>query len=437
VTITVANPAIRIVNRQRQFMLVLRSRWLLPITDRPLLNGWVALERGRVAAVGRAGATLPIRDDAPLVDLGQYAVMPALTNAHVHLELSWLRGKVPRAECFTDWVPAMLQRRGAEAPDGPAIRAAIVNAIDELRAAGTGLVGDISNSLATVAPLRASALDGVVFHEVLRLASAGADAVLDAALRAQESFGTTGRFPVSLAPHAPYSVSPRLFQGIRAAQSRTPFLPSSVHVGESPEEVELLETGTGPWRTLLDRLNAWDDDWTPPGRSPVAYLDQMRVLDGRLLAVHGVQCDDADLALLQARGATLVTCPRSNQYVGVGDPPVERFYRSGVAVAVGTDSLASNDALNLFSELARMRALAPRVPAASLLESATIVGAHALGFEDRARGIEPGAPSSLIAIEIPRDIVDVEEYLVSGIAPAQVRWVDDLVTECGFAERSS
>ncbi len=261
--------------------------------------------------------------------------------------------------------------------------------------------------------------------------------MLDGALRAQESLGTTGRFPVSLAPHAPYSVSPRLFQGIRAAQARTPFLPSSVHLGESPEEVELLAAGTGAWRALLERLNAWDDEWTPPGCSPAAYLEQMRVLDGRLLAVHGVQCDDADLAVLKARGATLVTCPRSNDYVGVGDPPVERFYRSGVAVAVGTDSLASNDDLNLFSDVARMRAIAPRVPAARLLESATVVGARALGFEDRSRGIEPGVPSSLIAIEIPRDVVDVEEYLVSGIAPAQVRWVDDLIAECGLAERAN
>jgi len=417
-------------------MIVVRARWLLPIADRPLLNGWVALDRGRIAAVGRAGAALPIRDDAPLVDLDSYAVLPALVNAHVHLELSWLRGQVPAANRFTDWVPDMLQRRAGKALDDPAVRSAIDEAIAEIQASGTGVVGDISNSLATVEPLRRSALAGVVFHEVLRLKAADADEVLEQALRAQETHGTSGRFPVSLAPHAPYSVSPRLFQGLRAASAATPFLPSSVHVAESPEETELLADGEGPWRALLERMGAWDPEWTPPGMTPVRYLDQMRVLSARMLAVHGVQCDDGDLTALKASGATLVTCPRSNRHVGVGDAPVARFYESGVKVAVGTDSLASNDDLNLFSELALMRRLAPEVAAASLLESATIVGATALGAEPDAGTIEPGKRAALIAVAVPPDLVDVEEYLVSGITPDRVRWVDDLLAECGLAGRA-
>jgi len=417
-------------------VVVVRSRWLLTIADRPMLNGWVAIDRGRIAAAGRAGASLPLRGDAPLVDLGAYAVLPALVNAHVHLELSWLRGLVPRAERFTDWVPAMLERRMAAAPDEAAIETAIHTAIAEIRASGTGLVGDVSNSLVTVDPLRRSALDGVVFHEVLRLAADAADDVLDMALRAQEAHGVTGRFPVSLAPHAPYSVSPRLFQGLRAAQARTPFLPSSVHVAESAEEVELIATGTGPWRALLERLGAWDPAWTPPACSPVRYLDQMRVLDARLLAVHAVRCNDEDLDVMRARGTTVVTCPRSNRYVGAGDPPAARFFTSGVAVALGTDSLASNDDLNLFSELAALRRLAPDVAAATLLESATLVGARALGLETTAGTIEPGRQARLIAVALPPEVVDVEEYLVSGITPDRVHWVEDLIADCGFADRA-
>ena len=400
-----------------------------------MLNGWVAIDRGRIAAAGRAGASLPMRDDAPLLDLGPYAVLPALVNAHVHLELSWLHGLVPRAYCFTDWVRAMLRLRTESAPAEGGVLAAVDAAIARMRDSGTGLVGDISNSLVSVEPLRRSGMEGVVFHEVLRLAAASADDVLEQALRAQEGRGVTGRFPVSLAPHAPYSVSPRLFQGLRAAQSRTPFLPSSVHLAESPEEVELLQTGQGPWRRVLEQLGAWDPGWTPPGCSPVRYLDQMRMLDARLLAVHAVQCTDDDLALLRSRGTTVVACPRSNQYVGVGHPPVSRFYRSGVAVAVGTDSLASNDDLNLFSELAALRQLAPDVPAAALLHSATQQGAHALRLEATAGTIEPGTPARMNAVAVPPEVVDVEEYLVSGITPDRVRWVEDLVAECGFADR--
>lgn len=408
-------------------MLVVRSRWILPIADRPLLNGWIALDRGRVAAVGRAGAALPFRDDAPLVDLGAMAVMPALANAHTHLDLSWMAGRVARHEQFTTWVREMLSVRRSGAPPDGEILAAVDGAIESLRTCGTGLVGDVSNSLVTVGPLRASALSGVVFHELLRLRANEADDVLEQGLAAIERAGTSSRVPVSLAPHAPYSVSPQLFQGIRSALGRLPFLPTTVHLAESPEELELLATGGGPWRRLLEDLGAWDDAWRPPGCGPAEYLERMRVLGPRMLVVHGTNLAAADLARVVAAGATLVTCPRSNRYVGAGDPPVGRFYQSGARVAVGTDSLASNDDLNLFAELAALRNLAPDVPAAALLASATSEGARALGFEADFGTIEPGRAAALIAVDLPPDLVDVEEYLVRGISPADVHWVGDLL----------
>src|SRR4029434_10027672 len=104
---------------------------------------------------------------------------------------------------------------------------------------------------------------------------------------------------------------------------------------------------------------------------------------------------------LHALGVTLVSCPRSNRYVGVGSPPLEAFYAMDVKVAFGTDSLASVDDLNLFSELAEARRLAPRVPARVLLHSATLAGASALHFDEELGSIEPGKRASLIAVRVP------------------------------------
>ena len=175
------------------------------------------------------------------------------------------------------------------------------------------------------------------------------------------------------------------------------------------------------------RLGAWDPAWQPPRSGPAAYLQRMGVLGPRLLVVHGTHLDDADLARVRAAGATLVTCPRSNVHVGAGEPPVDRFYRSGVRVAVGTDSLASAPDLNVFEELAAMRRLAPSVPAARLLDSATREGARALGFEADAGTIEPGRARALVAVDLPAEVVDVEEYLVGGVPPDRVHWVGDLL----------
>ncbi len=225
----------------------------------------------------------------------------------------------------------------------------------------------------------------------------------------------------SIAAHAPYSVAPSLMREIARWNSGRPL---SIHLGESAQEVQFLRDASGEWRALLDRLGAWNPAWTPPGCGPVGYLDELGLVNEHLIAVHGVQFTDAELARLAAAGATVVTCPRSNRWTGAGVPPVDRFYASGVRVAIGTDSLASVADLNLFAEMAEVRRLAPHVPAAAILESATLAGARALGFGDELGSIEPGKRAQLIAVSLPPDCRDVEEYLLAGIEPEDVRWLD-------------
>ena len=200
--------------------------------------------------------------------------------------------------------------------------------------------------------------------------------------------------------------------------------PCSVHLSESAEEVEFIRSGTGPWRTFLEEVRAWDPGMGSARRAaPCSSSSDCGFLDSRVLAVHGVQMSPEDLTRLDRRGATLVTCPRSNGHTGAGAPPLEDFYASGVRIAIGTDSLASAPDLNVFAELATMRALAPSIPATSLLESATWQGARALGFDTEFGTIEPGKRARLIAVAIPPGTADVEEYLVSGIGPEQIRWL--------------
>ena len=392
-------------------MIAYRAAWLCPIDRPPIRDGVVVVDDGRIVSVGPRTAEPASRD------LGNVVLMPGLINAHIHLELSWLRGRVPPAGKFTDWVKQLVATRGGiERPDDPAVLESLRAAIHELKASGTVAVGDISNSLASPAVMRDAGLDGVVFHELLGFRER------DGALveRSRDARAAAAGC-VSLAPHAPYSTSPELFQAIRREVSASACRIMSVHLGESPEETELLATGTGPWRGILEFIGMWRDDWTIPACGPVEYLDRLGAIDARTLVVHGVQFDDAALARLATIGATLVTCPRSNQWVGVGVPPIERFYRSGVAVAVGTDSLASVGDLNLFSELKAMRWIAPMVPARKFLASATLVGAHALGLDAELGSLTPGKRAEILAIELPGPVDDIEEHLVGGVDPSRIQ----------------
>jgi cytosine/adenosine deaminase-related metal-dependent hydrolase len=388
-----------------------RAAWVLPISSPPIQGGVVSVERDVILGVGDSA-------EGPVEDLGNVAILPGLVNAHTHLELSWMRGQVPPGGSMPAWAAKLMALRRSVSHEPPE---PIVDAIREARRSGTCLVGDVTNTFATYEPLLDSELSAALFRELLGFSAADPEAVVRAAEEQIAALTPVAWLRPSLVPHAPYSVSPALLRAIAASGAGKPL---SIHLGESAPEVEFLRDGTGEWRALLESLGVWNPAWTPPRGGPVEYLDRLGMVDEHLIAVHGVQFTDEELARLAAAGATVVACPRSNRWTGAGDPPIDRFYASGVRVAIGTDSLASVSDLNLFGELAAVRWLAPEVPATSLLRSATLAGAEALGFAAELGSIEPGKRAQLIAVQVPAGVTDVEEYLLSGVEPALVRWLD-------------
>jgi len=392
-------------------MLRYRAAWVVPIAGRPIEGGVVGVHRDTIVSVGpQAGEAVE--------ELGNVAILPGLVNAHTHLELSWMRGQVPPNRSMPAWASALmaLRRSVSSEPAEP-----IANAIAEARRSGTALVGDVTNTFATYEPLLDSELAAVLFRELLGFSAPDPDAVVAKAQAQIAELMPVAWLRPSIVPHAPYSVSPALLRAIGRANGDRPL---SVHLGESAQEIEFLRDGTGEWRALLESLGVWNASWVPPGRGPVGYLDDLGLVNERLLAVHGVQFTDADLARLAAAKSTVVACPRSNRWTGAGVPPIERFYASGINVAIGTDSLASVQDLNLFAEMAEVRRLAPSVAASRILESATLAGARALGFAAELGSLEPGKRAQLLAVRLPENCRDVEEYLVGGVQPADIRWLD-------------
>jgi cytosine/adenosine deaminase-related metal-dependent hydrolase len=393
--------------------------WVLPIAGPPIRSGVVIVRNDRIERVDQAPTSHS-------TTLGRVAILPALVNAHTHLELSHLHERVPPSTSFDEWVTTLMAlRRGFSDPSEPQILASAKVAIERARASGTGLIGDVSNTLVTVPLLREAGMPAHVFYELTGFNHPDPAArVRDARAHITLAGADDGGVRVSLAPHAPYSVSPALFKAIRADVNASPPSVTSVHLGESTAEVELLRHGSGPIRVMLERLGVWTEQWQIPGVSPTQYLASLGFLGPDSLVVHGVQFGEDDLARLKSAGSTLVSCPRSNAYVGAGSPPLESFYGAGLPVALGTDSLASCADLNMFAELAEARRIAPAVRASDLLRSATLTGAHALRYDDDYGSIEAGKRAALIAVRVPPNVDDVEEYLVGGIEPHAVSWLN-------------
>jgi len=396
--------------------MLLSAQYLLPIDRPPVKGGWVEIDAGRVVQIGNGRIPSGARD------LGDVALLPGLVNAHTHLELSWLAGRIRPAASMVDWIRALVAERaaGPAGGDAEATRAARAAAAD-MRTSGTVLVGDVANSWMSLPVLREAGFGGVVFHELLGFNRENpASAVHQAWQHVDEVAGDDGAAPLrlSVVAHAPYSTSPALFSEIAREDHGRPL---SVHLAESADEVDFLHTGRGPFRALLEDLGAWNPQWQVPQCDPVEYLRRMGYLKPGLLAVHAVHVTDDGLEVLREAGAVVVTCPRSNEWVGAGPPRLAHFYTAGVPVAIGTDSLASAPSLSLFDELAEMRRIAPEVTAASLLDSATRVGARALGQASAFGTIAPGKQAAFVTVAIPPGTTDVEEYLVSGVPPAAVR----------------
>jgi cytosine/adenosine deaminase-related metal-dependent hydrolase len=244
--------------------------------------------------------------------------------------------------------------------------------------------------------------------ELLDFRGEQAAEILRTGLKALERLRTRApSLAFHLSPHAPYSVSPALFRLIRAQTERR-----TVHLAENEAEVRLLASGDGPWRDLLQERDRWDPSWFPPGVSPVRYLDGLGFLDDRTLAVHVVHVDAEDIAILQRRGTPVCLCPRSNARLSVGRAPARRLLDAGLTVALGTDSLASNEDLDMFAEMRALRGRNPDLSPEEVVRAATLNGAIALGLEMALGSLAPGKSARFIGVKV-KGMGDPYEGLLS------------------------
>jgi cytosine/adenosine deaminase-related metal-dependent hydrolase len=386
--------------------MILRAGWVLPIGAPPIRDGRVAVLDGRIVAVGASGdSTIP---EGATMELGPGILMPGLVNAHCHLELSYLLGRLPRAGGYVPWIEAVVGARGTAAEAD--VAAATGAAITVVKEAGTVAVADVSNTLAHVSALRDSGLRALVLYELLGWDPAAAESILAAAVARLGAIRGGPRLTLRLAAHAPHSVSPRLLALLVKHGG-----PAAIHLAESRDEVAFLREGGGEWGEFLDRRRLGHVSFVPPRMSPVAYADAAGALHGDLIAAHCVQTGTADHALLARRGVHVALCPRSNANLGVGVPPLPDLLSAGVNVCVGTDSLASVDSLDVLDDVVTLHRAFPGVAAGTLLEMATRNGARALGMQDLGT-IARGMAAALAYVEADEEIADPEAFIVSGDA---------------------
>jgi 5-methylthioadenosine/S-adenosylhomocysteine deaminase len=207
----------------------------------------------------------------------------------------------------------------------------------------------------------------------------------------------TDRVRLGVSPHAPYSVSGRLYELVARLAEQEGFS-LAVHVAESAAESELLEHAAGPFAEQWKLRNIPRPSL--PGRTPVAWLDQHGVLGPNTLCIHAVRAGADDIRRLVRHQAAVAHCPRSNRRHGHGDAPLRDLHRSGLRVAVGTDSAASVAPADLLAEARAARELAG-LSADQALDLALLGAARALGMADDLGSIAIGKWADCVVLEVP------------------------------------
>jgi cytosine/adenosine deaminase-related metal-dependent hydrolase len=344
-------------------------------------GGGLWIERGIVRRVLRSRRAVQRARGARSLELEGLVVTPGLVDAHAHLDLGELRARLPARLGFVPWIRALIgERTGLSRLD---LERAVRAGARALLASGTTAIGDIdaSGTSARLASRLGARL--LVYREVLDAWDPARTAAGLRRLRAP--MPARARVREGLSPHAPYTTSTALLAGARALAERRG-LPLAIHWAESHEEERWLRLGSGPLSALLP---------TSPRCSGLALLDTAGLLAPRTALVHGNCPRAGEPELLARRGVTLVHCPGTHAFFARPRFPLERYRAAGVPLALGTDSLASNQDLDMRREMALLRASFPRLAPAEAFAMGTEGAARALAHPSLGH-LRPDAAADLV-----------------------------------------
>ena len=364
------------------------AQYVFTAAGKPLRRAVVtAADDGTIVEVEDTGGELK---ESAGTEFYNGIIIPGLVNCHSHLELSYMLNAVPRGGGLTGFISWMRERRGAghgEIEAAAEIRAAAERADREMYEGGVVACGDISNESVSFDVKNRSSVRYLTFIEVFGTDPLQADARMSGALRVAEAAGES-LLRANITPHAVYSLSDRLFTLVR--EQITPGSVISLHFLESDDE-RIMASGHVEKALELSRLAS------------------------HLMLVHNTVITRAEAEKLTLEGNTwFCLCPSSNLYITGAMPPVTLLREVTDRIVAGTDSLASNDRLDMLTELRLLHDAAPGIQLDEVIRWGTINGARALKMSDTLGSIEPGKKPGLLLIE-NTDLVNLRLLPVSRV----------------------
>jgi 5-methylthioadenosine/S-adenosylhomocysteine deaminase len=373
---------------------IIAPRWLLTMHGevQAIEGSAVLIEHHRISALGPRDQIIAQHPDATLIERPNHVLMPGLINAHAHAAMNLLRG-VGDDLPLMQWLQTRIWPLEAALVSESFVHDGTVLAAAEMLLGGTTTFNDMyfypSDAVRAAHAMGARIVSGITVIEFPTAYASDATDYLNKGLAARDEWKGEQRVHWSLAPHAPYTVSDDTFKQIATLAEQLD-LPIHLHLHETAQEVE--------------------DGLSRHGMRPLARLKSLGLVNERLIAVHSVHLNEHEIEELATAGASMAHCPASNLKLASGFSPIAKAAKAGVNICIGTDGAASNNRVDMWSEL-RLAALlskgveadATSMTASQTLQAVTCNAAKALGLENLIGQIQPGFEADLIAIEIPDD----------------------------------
>jgi len=376
-------------------MTIYQADWLCPVSSSPVRQGCMAVENGRIVS-------LPDRCPPDVVFAG-CAIIPGFVNAHSHLELTILRGFLDDLP-FATWIPRLTRAKYEVLSSAEMLLSSRLGCIEMLRA-GVTCLGEVMDIGTAWEAMHEFGLQGIAFQEVFGPAEEQADHALRGLKERLAKYrrNETETLRVGVSPHAPYTVSAKLYRSVDEF-SRVEDLRLATHIAESRDEGTFVRFGSG---VFADRWRERGISTPPRGCSPLAYIAEFGLLRPGSLLIHAIDLEESDFRLLEATGSTVVHCPKSNAKLAHGSARVEEMLDGGVMVGLGTDSVASNNVVDMFEEM-RAAIFQQRVrngavgslDAKRAFRMATLGGAECLGMAEHLGTLDPGKRADFVVVDL-------------------------------------
>ena len=372
-------------------LLLLHARWILPVEPVGVVLDYhsVVIQDGRILDVLPSAAAIQRYPTVSSLTFDRHVLIPGLVNAHTHAAMALLRGLSDDLPLMT-WLTKHIWPAEARWVNPDFVRDGTLLAAAEMLSSGITCFNDMyffpeeAAEAAVAVGIRACV--GLIVLDFPTVWAANADGYLVRAAEVHERLRHIPLIRTLLAPHAPYTVSDAPLAQVRVL-SETLDLPVHIHLHETATEIEQAVATSG--------------------ERPLARLARLGLLSSRLMAVHMTQLTEEEIVTCANTKVHVVHCPESNLKLASGFCPVARLQAAGVNVALGTDGAASNNDLDLFSEMRTAALLAKAVagntavlPAHEALYLATLAGAKALGMAGEIGSIVPGKAADLVAVDL-------------------------------------